>query len=105
MECHAVHSSIGHAEAWEEDGSEACAVDAVNSIVGLFGYRCGGQDHIAAKPATPVPAKGKGKNGGKGAVNKEKGKGEWSGFCSEIGCVDKKRCTGQGSRFLTGSRR
>ena len=89
MECDAVHRSTGHAEAWGEDGSEACDVDVVNSKGGLFCYRCGGEDHIAAKCATPAPAKSKGKDGRKGvtagcegAGKKEKGKGEWKGFCS-----------------------
>ena len=92
MECDAVHRSNGHTEAWEEEGSEACDVDAVNSKGGLFCYRCGGQGHIAAKCATPAPAKGKGKDGGKGgkaggkgAGNKGKGKGEWNGFCFYCG--------------------
>ena len=83
--CDAVHWTTGHTEAWEEESSEACDVDAVNSKGGLFCYRCGGQGHIAAKCATPAPAKGKGKDGGKGgkaggkgAGNKGKGKGEWN---------------------------
>jgi len=92
MECDAVHRSTGHAEAEGEDGSEAYDVDTVNGKGGVFCYRCGGQGHIAAKCATPAPAKGKGKDGGKGgkaggkgAGNKGKGKGEWNGFCSYCG--------------------
>ena len=54
MECDAVHLSTGHTEAWEEESSEACDVDAVNSKGGLFYYRCGGRGHIAAKCATPA---------------------------------------------------
>ena len=66
MECDGVHWSTGHVEAWEEDGSEACDVDAVNSKRDLFCDRCGGQGDNAAKCATPAPVKGKVKDGGKG---------------------------------------
>ena len=47
----------------------------MNSKIGLFCYRCGGQGHIAAKCAAPVPTKGKGKDGGKGGKAGGKGGG------------------------------
>jgi len=58
---------------------------------GIYCYRCGGQGHIAAKCATPEPAKGKGKGGkdGKGFKGGGKGgkggKGDWNGYCSYCG--------------------
>ena len=85
-----IPGGIPHLGHHRDDGldTDRAGVDAVNSKSGLFCYRCGGQGHIAAKCSTPAPTKGKGKDGGrvgkaggKGGGNREKGKGEWNGFC------------------------
>ena len=95
MDCDTIHRASCQAVA-DDTGTEACDldVDAVNGKGGVFCYRCGGQGHIAAKCATPAPAKGGkgkggggkgGKPGGKGPNPKGSGKGDWSGFCSYCG--------------------
>ena len=120
MECDAIHRSNCHAVA-DDSGIETydLDVDAVNGKGGVFCYRCGGQGHIAAKCATPAPAKGGkgkdgggkgGKPGGKGPNPKGKGKGDWSGFCSYCGkkghgprdCWSKQRDESGGGRMDVG---
>ena len=66
MKCDAVHRSTDRAEAWGEDGSEACDVGAVNRKGGLFCYSCGGQGHVAAKCATTRSSQGQGERRRKG---------------------------------------
>ena len=120
MDCDTIHRASCQAVA-DDTGTEACDldVDAVNGKGGVFCYRCGGQGHIAAKCATPAPAKGGkgkggggkgGKPGGKGPNPKGTGKGDWNGFCSYCGkkghgprdCWSKQRDESGGSRMDVG---
>ena len=79
----------GYDEENEDEGADE--LNYVGKGSATHCWRCGGIGHISTKCATPKPAKGAPKGGGKGGKSGHgKGKGgkggtDWNGFCSYCG--------------------